>query len=46
LRGGDGDDRLYSDNGEADEVRCGPGRDRAVVDSEDAVSGCERIRRS
>jgi hypothetical protein len=26
-------------------VKCGSGRDRAVVDRSDTVTGCERVRR-
>ena len=30
-------------NGRSDVVKCGPGRDRATVESKDRVRGCERI---
>ena len=47
LEGGSGNDSIYAaDEGPTrDVVRCGPGRDRAVVDGADTVSGCERVTR-
>lgn len=45
LDGGSGNDYLQAVNGRRDIVRCGSGRDRAVVDRFDRVSGCERITR-
>lgn len=45
LLGGAGDDHIYARDGERDVVKCGPGRDTAIVDDEDRVKGCERIRR-
>lgn len=45
LRGGPGDDRLRAADGERDRVRCGSGRDRAVIDASDVVRRCERLRR-
>jgi Ca2+-binding RTX toxin-like protein len=45
LEGGAGADRLFARDGRRDRVRCGPGRDLAVVDIEDAVAGCEVVRR-
>jgi dienelactone hydrolase len=44
LKGGPGGDRLDARDGDADSVRCGPGRDRAKVDARDRVRGCERVR--
>ena len=46
LAGGPGGDRLNARDGDADSVRCGPGRDRAKVDARDRVRGCERVRKS
>lgn len=43
VDGGAGNDRIEARNGERDDVRCGTGRDRAIVDRGDRVSGCERI---
>lgn len=45
LRGGPGNDRLIAVGGGVDEVDCGPGRDRADVDRNDIVRGCEDVRR-
>jgi Right handed beta helix region/RTX calcium-binding nonapeptide repeat (4 copies) len=42
LAGGGGPDRVRAADGVAEKVRCGSGRDRAVVDEADRVSGCER----
>jgi hypothetical protein len=33
-------------DGMAEAVSCGKGRDRARVDEEDSVTGCERVRRA
>jgi serralysin len=45
LSGGDGKDVLRAANGTRDVVRCGAGRDRAVVDRKDSVSSSgERVR--
>jgi Right handed beta helix region/RTX calcium-binding nonapeptide repeat (4 copies) len=44
LAGGGGRDRVRAADGVAEKVRCGSGRDRAVVDEDDRVSGCERSR--
>ena len=41
IYGGPGSDTIYADDGERDFVDCGPGRDRAVVDSVDVVKNCE-----
>jgi hypothetical protein len=30
-------------DGKRDRVKCGRGRDKAVVDRRDAASGCERL---
>ena len=46
LFGGPGNDTLRARDGRRDLVDCGPGRDRAVVDRIDRVSGCELVRRS
>lgn len=46
LFGGPGNDTLRARDGTRDVVDCGPGRDTAVVDRVDRVSGCELVRRS
>jgi hypothetical protein len=55
LRGGGGRDRLHGGlgrdlivarDGTRDIVRCGPGRDRAIVEPLDSVRGCEVVERS
>jgi hypothetical protein len=43
FAGGAGRDRLRADGGNRDLVRCGKGRDRAVVDRRDVTRGCERV---
>jgi calcineurin-like phosphoesterase family protein/hemolysin type calcium-binding protein len=46
LEGADGNDRLLTRDGIQDTVRCGPGRDTAVVDVRDRVhTNCESILR-
>jgi Ca2+-binding RTX toxin-like protein len=45
LDGGAGPDRLFARDGRRDLVRCGSGRDTALVDRIDVVVGCERTRR-
>ena len=45
VYGGAGDDRVYARDRSRDVVRCGSGRDVAIVDRRDAVIGCERVRR-
>ncbi len=54
LRGGGGRDRIHARaggdtllarDGHRDRIRCGPGRDIAVVDRKDRVSSCERVRK-
>ena len=45
LSGGDGDDQLKARGGGRDVVKCGPGKDKAVVDKRDRVRGCEKVRR-
>jgi Ca2+-binding RTX toxin-like protein len=45
LFGGPGNDTLRARDGRRDLVDCGPGRDTAVVDRIDRVSGCELVRR-
>jgi len=43
LYGGAGSDTIFAVDGERDVVECGPGNDRAVVDSVDVVVGCEVV---
>lgn len=43
LSGGAGGDVIRSRDGARDVVRCGPGRDTAIVDRRDAVTGCEIV---
>ena len=43
--GGRGDDRIDARNGVAEDVRCGPGEDTAILDNRDDPSGCEKVRR-
>jgi hypothetical protein len=45
LHGGPGRDRLVARDGERDVVRCGGGKDLALVGATDKVRGCERVRR-
>ncbi len=45
LLGGPGRDVLVATDGVRDVVRCGPGRDRAVVDRRDRPVGCESVSR-
>jgi Ca2+-binding RTX toxin-like protein len=42
MVGGEGSDVLKADDGVRDLVQCGPGKDKADVDSEDDVSRCEK----
>jgi len=45
LKGGGGKDELRSKKGGRDRVNCGKGRDIAIVDKRDKVSGnCEKVR--
>jgi thrombospondin type 3 repeat protein/hemolysin type calcium-binding protein len=44
LAGGPGPDRIGARDGVRDLVKCGSGRDRAVADRIDLVTGCERLR--
>lgn len=44
LLGGNGADTLLARDGDQDTVRCGAGRDTAVVDRFDRVAGCETVR--
>jgi Ca2+-binding RTX toxin-like protein len=46
LYGGPGSDTIFAVDGERDIVDCGPGNDRAVVDSVDVVVGCEVVVRA
>lgn len=43
---GPGNDFVNAVNGRVELVRCGSGRDRAVVDRRDRVVGCERVTRT
>ena len=45
MAGGPGDDHLRAVDGRRDVVDCGAGRDRAEVDAQDRVSGCEVVDR-
>jgi len=45
LSGGDGGDKLKARAGGRDVVRCGKGKDTALVDRRDRVRGCEKVRR-
>ncbi|WP_217922064.1 calcium-binding protein [Miltoncostaea oceani] len=45
LVGGGGSDLILARDGERDDVRCGAGRDRAVVDQLDRLTGCETVDR-
>lgn len=40
---GPGRDVVRAQNDRRDVVRCGPGKDRAMVDADDRVRGCEKI---
>jgi hypothetical protein len=44
LNGGPGRDRILARDGVRDIVRCGTGRDHAIVDAKDATRGCERTK--
>ena len=44
LRGSSGEDLIRADDGVPDKVRCGPGRDVAVLDALDSAQGCESSR--
>jgi hypothetical protein len=43
--GGGGNDRIWARDGEADRVKCGGGRDKALVDRQDRAKGCEKLRK-
>ncbi len=54
MRGGDGNDRIRTADGEADLVNCGNGKDRAFLDTADVIEdataenpngSCERVLR-
>jgi hemolysin type calcium-binding protein/X-Pro dipeptidyl-peptidase-like protein len=45
LSGGGGNDKIRARRGGRDIVRCGKGRDKAIVDARDRVRGCEKVRR-
>ena len=42
LRGGTGDDAIRARDGRRDRISCGPGRDRATLDSHDVIVGRDR----
>jgi RTX calcium-binding nonapeptide repeat (4 copies) len=42
INAGSGADVIKADDGKADVVKCGRGKDKADVDSKDDVSGCEK----
>ncbi len=42
IRAGSGADVIKADDGRADNVNCGPGKDRADVDNKDDIAGCEK----
>jgi Ca2+-binding RTX toxin-like protein len=46
INGGSGSDLMLARHGGVDSIRCGSGRDNAVVDRRDHVSGCEIVHRS
>ena len=43
LYGGSGSDTIFAADGERDFIDCGPGNDRAVVDSVDTTIHCEVV---
>ena len=45
LRAGGDGDFLFAADGNGDQVQCGDGRDRAIIDLKDKRTGCERMRR-
>ena len=45
IRGGGGDDEIHARDGKPDQINCGAGKDRVLVDRvEDGVYNCERVR--
>lgn len=42
ILGGSGNDRINAKDGAADLVNCGAGKDTAIVDKKDRVTGCEK----
>lgn len=44
LNAGAGNDLVLARDGVADRLRCGGGRDIAVIDPGDRIAGCERVR--
>jgi Ca2+-binding RTX toxin-like protein len=44
VLGGAGNDVIKAAHEGKDNVQCGPGRDKAVVDKRDQIRGCERVR--
>jgi hypothetical protein len=45
ISGGRGRDRVRARDHKRDVVRCGKGRDRAIVDRRDKTVGCEKVKR-
>ena len=45
IYGGGEDDVIHARDGRRDEIDCGSGHDRAVVDRKDSLAGCEVVRR-
>ena len=43
INAGAGRDRIKARGGSVDVIRCGPGRDKAIVGSRDRTRGCERV---
>lgn len=43
VLGGTGSDTIVATDGEKDEIDCGAGNDRAFVDADDSVKGCEVV---
>jgi RTX calcium-binding nonapeptide repeat (4 copies)/WD40-like Beta Propeller Repeat len=45
IFGGSGNDTIRADDGELDNIDCGPGKDTVVADKLDKVKGCEKVAR-
>jgi hypothetical protein len=43
ISSGGGPDRITANDGQVDQIRCGPGRDRVIVDRIDRLDSCERV---
>jgi Ca2+-binding RTX toxin-like protein len=43
IYGGGEDDVIQARDGQRDEIDCGSGRDRAIVDRKDSLAGCEVV---